>query len=166
MRTFLDLADIMGEYELERGLAAARADALLTDREVHAVLERSPGRRGLGILRRILAREHGPALTESEAEVRFLRLIRAATLPEPEANARVGHYRVDFLWRAERMVVEIDGFRFHSGRRAFENDRERDGVLRGAGYVIERFTWRQLTERPQVVVARVALALGRAAAAR
>ena len=53
-----------------------------------------------------------PALTRSEAERRFLELIRAAHLPEPEVNVRVGRWEVDFLWRDLRLIVEFDGYAF------------------------------------------------------
>lgn len=88
-----------------------------------------------------------PKLTESEAEHRLLERIRRAGLPEPEVNvwlADVGELKVDFLWRAERLVVEIDGFATHGTRSAFEADRARDRQLVGAGYRVLRFTWRQL----------------------
>ena len=57
-------------------------------------------------------------LTRSEAERRLLELIRAARLPEPEVNVRVGRHAVDFLWREHNLVVEVDGYAFHSSRRA------------------------------------------------
>jgi hypothetical protein len=61
-----------------------------------------------------------PAFTRSEAERRLLELMRAARLPEPETNVRVVGHEVDLLWRAERLVVEVDGYAFHSSRGAFE----------------------------------------------
>jgi very-short-patch-repair endonuclease len=57
------------------------------------------------------------------AEERLLALIRTAELPAPETNARVGPYEVDFLWRSKNLIVEVDGFAFHSSRSAFERDR-------------------------------------------
>ena len=88
-----------------------------------------------------------------------MKLIRAAELPPPEVNARVGGFEVDFLWREQRLVVEVDGFRYHSSRAAFERDRRRDAALAAAGYRVIRVTWRQLVEGPEAVVARIAAAL-------
>jgi predicted transcriptional regulator of viral defense system len=58
--------------------------------------------------------------TRSELERAFLRLSRLYHLPEPEVNVRVAGFTVDFLWRAERLAVETDGYRAHRGRQAFE----------------------------------------------
>jgi very-short-patch-repair endonuclease len=81
----------------------------------------------------------------------------------PQTNARVLGYEVDFLWERERVVVEVDGFRAHGTRLRFETDRERDTALVAAGYRVLRFTWRQLVEQPEVVAARLAVVLARAA---
>jgi hypothetical protein len=74
-------------------------------------------------------------------------------LPAPEVNARVGRYEVDFLWRDLRLVVETDGYRYHSSRTAFEADRARDAQLQASGHRVLRFTYRQLRESPDAVVA-------------
>jgi very-short-patch-repair endonuclease len=55
--------------------------------------------------------------------------------------------------------VEVDGFAFHGGRDAFERDRTRDAQLQAHGYRDMRVTWRQLTTRPEAVVARLGAAL-------
>src|ERR671922_12174 len=67
--------------------------------------------------------------TRSELERAFLRLCRRHHLPEPEVNVRVAGFTVDFLWRAERLAVETDGYGAHRGRQAFEDDRERELAL-------------------------------------
>jgi very-short-patch-repair endonuclease len=99
---------------------------------------------------------HGAAdldrdLTRSELERRFLRLCRRHRLPLPEVNAMVGPYEVDFLWRVQRLVVETDGWRAHSGRIPFEEDRERDLELKLLGYEVIRLTYRHVAERPEAV---------------
>ena len=48
--------------------------------------------------------------TRSDLERRFLRLLRSNELPLPEVNTRVGPYEVDLLWRAERIIAELDGY--------------------------------------------------------
>jgi Protein of unknown function (DUF559) len=58
----------------------------------------------------------------------MLRLLRAAELPTPRVNARVGRFEVDFLWPAHRLIVEVDGYAYHSDRGAFERDRRRDAT--------------------------------------
>jgi very-short-patch-repair endonuclease len=92
-------------------------------------------------------------LTRSELERIFLALCRRHHLPQPELNARVGPYEVDFLWGDRRLVVETDGFRHHSDRSAFERDRARDAHLLTRGFRVFRFTHRQLSKERSTVVA-------------
>ena len=45
---------------------------------------------------------------------------------KPDASqARVGPYRVDFLYERERLIVEVDGYRFHRTKQRFVRDRRR-----------------------------------------
>ncbi len=74
---------------------------------------------------------------------------------------RVHGYEVDLLWREQRLIVEVDGYAFHSGRAAFERDRRRDVALQAAGYRVVRVTWRQMTREPHAVVAMLATLLTR-----
>jgi very-short-patch-repair endonuclease len=90
--------------------------------------------------------------TRSELERRFLRLCRRAGLPAPEVNVRIGGLTVDFLWRDERLIVETDGYRYHRGRQAFEDDRGRDLELRARGYEVLRLSYRQVSDRPERVI--------------
>jgi very-short-patch-repair endonuclease len=99
--------------------------------------------------------------TRSDLEEEFLRLCGRHGLPPPEVNAKVGRWEVDFLWRSERVAVETDSFAYHRGSVAFEDDHARDLDLRGAGFVVHRFTERQLEEEPGRVISDVARALGR-----
>jgi very-short-patch-repair endonuclease len=158
-RTLLDLAAVVRPAPLERALADALARNLVSERQITDQLTRNPGRPGTPTLRAAAGLDGGPALTRSEAERRLLALIRAADLPIPHTNARVCRYEVDFLWPEHRLVVEVDGYAFHSHRRAFERDRERDAALAATGYLVIRVTWRQLTANPAAVTARIASAL-------
>jgi very-short-patch-repair endonuclease len=105
-----------------------------------------------------------PDHTRSELEARFLALCRRHRLPEPEVNPRVGPFTVDFLWRDARLIVEVDGFRAHGTRAAFESDRERDAHLTALGFSVIRLTWRQLTATPRDVIAKIRRILGARAA--
>jgi hypothetical protein len=158
-RTLLDLAMTASTWELERATAEAFRRRLTSDRELCFLLARHRGRRGAGILRKLLERNAPPALTRSAAEDRFLALVRAAPIPEPAVNVRLGPHEVDFLWRRQRLVVEIDGFDFHSSRAAFERDRLRDAELQASNFRVMRVTWRQLVHHPDAVLARLAAAL-------
>lgn len=68
----------------------------------------------------------------------------------------------DFRLARARLVVEIDGWAFHTDPDRFEHDRARQNLLVGAGYRVLRFTWAQLTERPDWVVDQVRGVLGSA----
>jgi very-short-patch-repair endonuclease len=81
----------------------------------------------------------------TELESRFLSLCHRYRLPKPEVNVEVDRYEVDFLWRDQRLIVEVDGWNSHRTRSAFEEDRARDACLTVLGYDVLRFTWRQVT---------------------
>ncbi len=66
-------------------------------------------------------------------------------------NATVVGYEVDFLWRAEGLIVEADGRETHLTRAAFEEDRARDAKLTVLGYRVVRFTHRQIQYEPEAV---------------
>lgn len=104
--------------------------------------------------------------TTSELERRFLILCRRQRLPQPEVDVRIGRYRVDFLFREARLIVETDGYRYHRGSIAFEDDRARDNALMALGYDVLRFTWRRIVDEPEEVAALVRQRLARAAARR
>jgi very-short-patch-repair endonuclease len=156
-RTLLDLAATVSADDLARAVEEARVLRLVTDASIHAILEAHPRRAGTAALRRELNVE--ARMTRSAAERRLLDLIRQAQLPLPETNVRVHGHEVDALWRAQRLIVEIDGFDAHGTRAAFERDRARDAQLVAAGHRVIRITWRQLRDEPHRVVATLAAAL-------
>lgn len=125
----------------------------VSSRSLNEQLSRYPTHRGTAALTKAIRTD--PALTRSEAERRFLELIRAARLPEPEANVNLGRYEVDFLWRNEKLIVEVDGYAFHSSRSSFERDRRKDQELGAAGYRVIRITWRQITDEGAAVIAQM-----------
>jgi very-short-patch-repair endonuclease len=91
--------------------------------------------------------------TESELEWLFLALCRRFKIRRPETQVRVGRYRVDFLWRQERLIAETDGYRYHRGSIAFEDDRARDNRLVELGYEVLRFTYTNVTTEADAVAA-------------
>lgn len=122
-----------------------------------------PGALGNAQLRRLLRETRDGAL--SRAEQRCADLLRRAGLAGWEANARVlaGGTVIavaDFLFRDQRVVVEIDGRAAHGGDLAFQRDRTRQNLLVAAGYTVLRFTWADLVDRPDDVVATIRLVLG------
>lgn len=165
-RTLLDLAAVVALRDLERATAEAQVRGLTRPSELLSLLARAGRRPGVAALRSVIEADAGRALTRSELEERFLALIRRAGLPTPDVNARAGSLEVDFLWRDHRLIVEVDGFRFHSSRAAFERDRRRDAELTTLGYRVLRVTWRQLVGEPESTLVLVAQALALAQSGR
>jgi hypothetical protein len=151
-RTLLDLAWTLEFPDLRRAIAEVDHLNKLDPVAIYAHLGR--GRRGSTALREAMA-SHLPELaaTFSVLEERFLALIDEADLPLPEVNARVDGMLVDCLWRGPRLVVELDGHESHDRRAAIETDRGREMRLRQAGLRVIRYTWRQVTQTAELVVA-------------
>jgi very-short-patch-repair endonuclease len=82
--------------------------------------------------------------TRTRLEARFLALCMRHRLPQPEVNVKLDRFEVDFLWKEQRLVVEVDGWESHRSRSAFEDDRARDARLAVLGYRVVRFTWRRV----------------------
>jgi len=148
-RTLLDLASVVDARDLERALDEALRQGLATIAQIASVVARAPHGAGAPALATLLGREGCETVTLSEAEEMLLALIRAADLPEPQLNVRCQGYLIDALWPGLRVVVEVDGYLYHGGRRAFEQDRAKGQVLSAAGYAVLRVTVRQMTDHPQ-----------------
>ncbi|HEX6693829.1 MAG TPA: DUF559 domain-containing protein [Longimicrobiales bacterium] len=168
-RTLLDLAVELGRAgdtrHLEQLVARSLDEKLCTPEDVLAVVDRHPRTRGAGLLRLVLGDDCRPALSRSEAEERLRQRMVEDEVPSWRQNARAAGYEVDFLWAQQRLVVEVDGYAWHSSRNRFESDRARDAALAAAGYLVLRFTWRQVDGKPGAVVARIAYVLGMRSAA-
>lgn len=147
--------------ELPDVIDAGLANRLLTRRDLEAVLRRHRGRRGTARLAEILGDESAMTITRSRVEKAFLKLIRDARLPLPEVNVRLGPYEPDFLWREQRLIVELDSYGFHGGPNAFQNDREKDLYYRDARFDVLRPTRAHVIQEPAVVLVRVVRALAR-----
>jgi hypothetical protein len=154
-RTLVDLADVVSRRTLER--AFDEAEYLRLDWRSAAP---RPGRRGSGRLASVLAaHEPGSTRTLSELEELFLAFSDRCGFPRPEVNARIEGYLCDFVWRAERVIVETDGERAHGTRRARERDRIRDADLQIAGWMVIRITYVRLLNEPDAVAAQLWKAL-------
>ena len=71
----------------------------------------------------------------------------------------IGHG--DLVFDAARLVVELDGWAYHTDPDRFQRDRARQNRIVAAGWRVLRFTWRDLTERPAAVVAAIRAELDR-----
>ncbi len=73
-------------------------------------------------------------------------------IPRPEVNVPIGPYKVDFLWREERFVVEVDSYAYHSDRPTFTADRARDRYLATRGLHVARVSGDELSESPSATI--------------
>jgi Protein of unknown function (DUF559) len=153
------MARVYNDAAGRRGLSFVQEVAVL------AVLARR-GRRGTRLVRRLLL-GFGPRYvpTRSDTESLFFELVAAFGLPEPEKQAVVTDIEgwigtVDFLWRAERVIVEIDST-WHDGPVDQERDEERDLRAEAAGYVVCRYRYRHLVDEPNRVHRELVVAMRR-----
>lgn len=118
------------------------------------------GRAGVGVIRRLVEeRAKWVGTNESALEDEFRRIVDKALLPIPVAQYEIRDDwgvligRVDFAYPERRLVIELDGYRFHSDPEAFARDRNRQNRLLLAGYRILRYTAIDLRQNPDRVVA-------------
>lgn len=114
---------------------------------------RNKGRYGSPAARRLLQAADGGA--RSAAERLFAQLLRQAGITGWKANQRVAGYEVDYVFEASKVAIEIDGLAFHSDPDDFQRDRVKQNALALAGWQVLRFTWLDLTEYPERVIAEV-----------
>jgi hypothetical protein len=110
------------------------------------VLRRNPTHPGTKRLLRFVEDPSGP--TNSPLEDDFVEFAKRYGLPAPVTNTWLGGYEVDILYPAERVIVEVDGFDFHSDRDSFERDRDRDADMLEADYLTVRVTKERMSHMP------------------
>jgi very-short-patch-repair endonuclease len=152
VRTVADLARVLPLAEAVVAADSALRNGLVTPDEL-ARMARATGR---GAVR--LRTVHGAIdpKTGSVLESLLRVLLREAGLPTPRTQYRVHDHgaevaRVDFCWPENRLVVEADGYAFHSSRDDYRRDRRRMNELERLGWRVLRFSWEDVTERPDHV---------------
>jgi predicted transcriptional regulator of viral defense system len=143
-RTLVDLAASLTAEELARACHEAGFRHDTTPRQVEEVLARRPNSPGAAKLRRVLLGD--VRVTLSKLERRFLELLREAGLPLPETNRPAGGRRVDCRWPDQRVTVELDSYRYHSPRHAWERDRRREREAYARGDEFRRYTYGDVFE--------------------
>ncbi len=155
-RTMVDLASGLSLDALARAFHEAGIRHGTTPAHVEAVLERRPTSPGARELRAVI---HGDVhVTLSALECRFLRLLKEAGLPLPETNRPADGRRIDCRWPEHRLTVELDGYRYHRSRHAWELDRRREREARARGDDFRRFTYADV-EQPRAMLAELRSAL-------
>jgi hypothetical protein len=149
-RTLVDLAAVLPLAELARACHEASVLHDTSPAQVEAALARRPRNPGVGKLRCVLRGE--VHVTLSKLERRFLELLREAGLVLPQTNRRVGGRRVDCRWPDQQLTVELDSYRFHSSRHAWEQDRAREREARARGDEFRRYTYGDVLEHPRLMM--------------
>jgi hypothetical protein len=144
-RTIVDLAGVVGGDVLEAAVDDVLCRRLCRLDELAA----PPRRRGSAALRAVLQAWNGEGAADGVAEMRVVRALLAAGLPNPVRQYEIrvdGEFvaRVDLAYPAERLAIELDGFRWHAGRGPFRSDRLRGNRIEAAG-------WRLLRAAPEDV---------------
>ncbi|HEX2058854.1 MAG TPA: type IV toxin-antitoxin system AbiEi family antitoxin domain-containing protein [Actinomycetota bacterium] len=143
------LADVAGRLEPESFDAAFHhcLHARLTDLPTLAAVSArhaGAGHPGAALLREALRAYSGGRASASPLEVRCARLLARSKLPAPTRQLEVraaGKRRfLDFAWPEARVALEVDGYRWHSSRAAWESDRARARELRRAGWAVIQVT--------------------------
>jgi predicted transcriptional regulator of viral defense system len=150
-RTMVDLAGRIPLDPLARAFHEAGIKHGTTPHEVEEALGRRANAPGAAALRSVI---HGDVpVTLSVLEARFLRLLREAGLPLPETNRYAGEKRVDCRWPALRLTVELDSYRYHSSRYAWEQDRRREREARARDDEFRRYTYGDVVDEPEPMLA-------------
>jgi very-short-patch-repair endonuclease len=121
-------------------------------------------------VREVIAARYGrDDIERSKLEIAYRELVRGTELADFVEQVPLPGWvdepgRVDVAYPWARVVVELDGRRWHGHREQFERDRRRDNAAQLAGWIVLRFTWDQVIRRPEYVCSTVRRALHRAAA--
>lgn len=156
--TLIDLASCAAEWEVERAINEADRLDLVDIEALRAGIGALAPRPGMACMRRLLGRD---ALTDTGLERMFLALVRAARLPEPETQAWVSGYRVDFYWPKLGLIAEVDGWRYHRTAGEQATDHRRDQAHAAAGLTTLRFPEKQLRYAPQEATRRLSAVVSR-----
>jgi very-short-patch-repair endonuclease len=148
-QTVVDLSSLLSLDELARAFHEASVRFRTTPEQVERSMDgRAPGAEQL---RRVL---RGDAhVTLSKLERAFLRLLRGEGLQLPQTNRPAGGRYVDCRWPKLKLTLELDSYRYHNTRHSWERDRQREREAYARGDQFRRFTYGDVDERPESVIA-------------
>ena len=167
-RTIVDLAAVLQPDVLERVLDDCLYRGLIELGRIQARLDElgGPGRPSVRALKELLgARGNQLAMPLTVLENKFLGVLRSGGIDEPESQVSVESdvgekWRLDFVYPHHKVLIEVDGRRFHAARRREKNDMHRDNVMNVRGWTVLRFTWEDVVTDPEYVLDLVRQALG------
>jgi hypothetical protein len=143
-RTLVDVAADLPLDALARACHEAGVKHRTTPRQVDAVLAQRPNSPGAHKLHSILRGD--TRVTLSKLEKRFLQLLRQQGLALPQTNRPAGGRRVDCRWPDRNLTIELDSYRFHHSRHAWEQDRRREREARTRGDEFRRYSYGDVFE--------------------
>ncbi|MFF7728199.1 hypothetical protein [Streptomyces sp. NPDC008001] len=163
VRTVCDLLRALPGDEAVIAADSALSRGLVRREEVARALEEAPRRPRTRAARRALGLADPACGSPAESRAR-LEMGRAGLHPESQAEvttARGRVVRLDFLFRAEGLGIEIEGFAWHGTRAAHQSDTMRFNELAGCPEVrrILRFTRDDVFHRPRRMVRTIRQAL-------
>jgi hypothetical protein len=156
--TLIAVSSLLSFDELAKAVHEADVKHAVTRETIERALERHPKAKQRARLQAITAGD-APILL-SRLEQLFLKRLRQNRLPLPETNCPHGASYVDCRWPLHRLTVELDSYRFHRTRHAWEHDRQRERDARARGDEFRRYTWRDVVEDSAPTVAELAGLLG------
>jgi Transcriptional regulator, AbiEi antitoxin len=150
-RTIIDLAAVIDPPDLARAFHEAAVRHRVKPEAVETILARRHNWPGARELQRVIRGDEPVSLGKLESS--FIAAVGRARLPLPETNVPAGAHRVDCRWPDHRLTVELDSYRYHNTRRAFEHDRQREREARARGDEFRRYTWADVSEAPGPMLA-------------
>lgn len=161
VRTIVDLGASASLGQVARALDEGLRASAFTLEEIDQYIRRvaKPGRTGVGTIRPLVKeRLSWSQLSESALEDRFLSLIRRNGLPSPDSQYSLSDEnggfvgRFDFAYPQARVLIELDSERWHMDAASFQRDRQKQNAAHAMGWVVYRFTWRQISARPDDII--------------
>jgi very-short-patch-repair endonuclease len=143
-RTVVDLAEGLSPQALALACHEAEVRHNVRAEQIRAALARRPNAAGAAKLRAVL--DGATPVLLSKLERAFLTRLKLAGLPLPRTNKRVDARYVDCRWSEHRLTVELDGYRYHHTRHAWEQDRRREREARARGDEFRRYTYGDVCE--------------------
>jgi hypothetical protein len=150
-RTLVDLASHLSLDALARACHEAGVLYDTTPRQVDDILAKRPKAKGAAHVHAILSGD--VHVTLSHLERAFKKRLKEAGLPLPETNRPAHGRRVDCRWPDRRLTVELDSYRYHHSRHAWEQDRRREREARARGDEFRRYTYGDVVETPRLMLA-------------
>jgi very-short-patch-repair endonuclease len=152
VQTLIDLTTELKPLQVERAVNEADKHDLVDPETLRTALTVRKGEPGVKHLATLLDR-HTFRLSDSDLEVLFRPLARAAAFPPPKSKHWVLGYETDFYFPEQGLIVETDGLRYHRTPAQQARAAKRDQTHTAAGLRVLRFTHWQIKYAPDEVVA-------------